>query len=52
MENRRRSGDKRRKIYIPKDVKLRAEIIRLHHDVPVVEHEGYWKTVELVTNYW
>ena len=41
------------KIYIPKDVELRAEIIQLHHDVPVVGHEGYWKTVELVTrNYW
>ena len=28
------------KIYIPKDVELRAEIIRLHHDVLAVEHRG------------
>ena len=41
------------KIYVPKDVKLRAEIIRLHHDVPAVGYGGRWKTVELVTrNYW
>jgi len=26
------------KIYVPKDVGLRAEIIRLHHDVLVAEH--------------
>jgi len=26
------------KVYVPKDNKLRAEIIRLHHDMPV---EGY-----------
>jgi len=41
------------KIYVPKDVELRAEIIRLHHDVPAAGHGGRWKTVELVTrNYW
>jgi len=41
------------KIYVPKDGKLRVEIIQLHHDVPVAEHGGRWKTVELVTrNYW
>ena len=41
------------KIYVPKDVELRTEIIWLHHDVLVAEHEGQWKTVELVTrNYW
>jgi len=28
---------------------LRAEIIRLHHDVLAVGHGGRWKTVELVT---
>ena len=28
------------KIYIPKDVKLRSEIIWLHHDVPVAGHRG------------
>ena len=41
------------KIYVPKDEELRVEIIRLHHDVPVAEHGGRWKMVELVTrNYW
>jgi len=41
------------KIYIPKDVELRAEIIWLHHDVLVAGHGGQWKMVELVTrNYW
>ena len=28
------------KIYIPKDVELRSEIIRLHHDVPVAGYGG------------
>ena len=37
------------KVYVPKDDKLRAEIIRLHHDMPVGGHRGQWKTVELVT---
>ena len=41
------------KVYIPKNEKLRTEIIQLHHDVPAVEHGGKWKTVKLVTrNYW
>ena len=41
------------KIYIPKDVKLRAEIIQLHHDVLAAGHRGRWKTIELVMrNYW
>jgi len=31
---------KERKIYIPKDNILRAEIIRLHHNIPVGEHRG------------
>jgi len=26
------------KIYVPKDEKLRAEVIRLHHDTPVEEY--------------
>ena len=44
---------KKGKIYIPKDMKLRAEIIWLHHDVPAARHGGQWKMVELVTrNYW
>jgi len=41
------------KVYVPKDNALRAEIIRLYHDIPVGGHEGQWKTVELVTrNFW
>ena len=28
------------KVYIPRDNKLRAEIIRLHHNIPVGEHRG------------
>ena len=28
------------KIYVPKDVELRAEIIRLHHNVPAAGHGG------------
>ena len=44
---------KKGKVYVPKDNILRAEIIRLHHDTPVGEHGGQWKTVELVTqNFW
>jgi len=31
---------KKRKIYVPKDEKLRIEIIQLHHDIPVAEHRG------------
>jgi len=27
------------KIYVPKDVELRVEIIQLHHDMPVAGHE-------------
>ena len=40
---------KERKIYVLKNVELKAEIIWLHHDVPVAGHGGCWKTVELVT---
>ena len=31
---------KERKVYIPKDEELRAEVIWLHHDVPAAEHGG------------
>ena len=31
---------KERKVYIPKDDKLRAEIIRLYHNILVGEHKG------------
>ena len=41
------------KVYVPKDEKLRTEIIWLHYDVLMAGHGGKWKTVELVTrNYW
>jgi len=41
------------KVYVPKDDRLRAEIIRLHHDTLVGGHRRQWKTVELVTcNFW
>ena len=44
---------KEEKMYIPKDEKLRVEVIQLHHDVPAVGHGGRWKIVELVMrNYW
>ena len=44
---------KERKVYVPKDDKLRIEIIRLHHNTPVGDHGGQWKTMELVTcNFW
>ena len=40
---------KERKVYVLKNKVLRVEIIWLHHDVPVVEHRGKWKMMELVT---
>jgi len=41
------------RVYVPKDEKLRVEIIQLHHDTPIAGHRGQWKMVELVTrNYW
>ena len=44
---------KKKKVYIPKDDRLRAEIIRLYHDIPVGGHRGQQKIVELVTyNFW
>jgi len=39
---------KEEKVYVPRDDKLRAEIIRLHHDMLIGGHGGQWKTVELV----
>ena len=43
---------KKERIYIPEG-ELRREIIQLHHDTPVGEHGGRWKTTELITrNYW
>ena len=41
------------KMYVPKDERLRAEVIRLHHDMPVGGHGEQWKMAELVTrNFW
>jgi len=41
------------KVYVPKNKKLRAEVIQLHHNVLAAGHGGRWKTVELVMrNYW
>jgi len=41
------------KVYVPKDDKLRAEIIRLYHNTPIGEYGRQWKTMELVTrNFW
>ena len=41
------------KVYVSKDKKLRAEVIWLHHNMPVGGHGGQWKTTELVTrNFW
>ena len=44
---------KEEKVYVLRDEELRAEVIRLHHDVPAAGHRGQWKMVELVMrNYW
>ena len=44
---------KEEKVYILKDDKLRAEIIRLYHDTLIEGHGKQQKTVELVTrNFW
>jgi len=41
------------KVYVPKDKKLRAEVIWLHHNTLVRGHGGQWKITELVTsNFW
>ena len=43
----------RGRVYVPKNDKLRLEIVRLHHDTPIGGHRGQWKTNKLVTrNYW
>jgi len=40
-------------VYVSKNEKLKAEIIRLHHNTPVERHREQWKTIELVTrNFW
>lgn len=43
----------RGKVYVPKDLELRKELVRLHHDIPAVGHPGRYKTLELLSrNYW
>ena len=37
------------RIYVPKDNKLRSDIIKKHHDVITAGHPGQFKTWELVT---
>ena len=44
---------KEERVYVPKNEKLRVEIIWLHHDIPIAGYGEQWKTIELVTrNYW
>jgi len=44
---------KDRKVYIPRDKRLRAEIIQLYYNTPVGEHKKQWKITELITrNFW
>ena len=44
---------KEEKVYVPRDKKLRVEIIWLYYDMPVGGHRGQQKIVELVTrNFW
>ena len=44
---------KERKVYVPKDEELRAEVIQLHYNVLAAGYGERWKIVELVTrNYW
>ena len=41
------------KVYVPKDVQLRHELVHLHHNTLIAGHLGQWKTLELVMhNYW
>ena len=41
------------RVYVPKDEKLKVEIIWLHHNMLITRHRRQWKMVELVTrNYW
>ena len=41
------------KVYVSKNIELRAEIIWLHYNAPMAGYGGRWKTMEMVTrNYW
>ena len=40
-------------VYVPKNDKLREDIIQLHHDPPTIEHSEVKQTEELIVrNYW
>ena len=44
---------KDRKVYVPRDEKLRVEVIQLYHDTLVEGYKGQWKMTELVTrDFW
>ena len=41
------------RLYVPRDKRLREDIIRAHHDTITAGHPGRYKTQELITrNYW
>ena len=43
----------RGKIYVPRDSQLRLNIVKAHHNYPVVGHPRQWKTTKLVAhNFW
>lgn len=43
----------RGKVYVPRDMDLRRQIVQAHHDSYSAGHPGRWKTLELVSrNYW
>jgi len=43
----------RGKIYMPRSLDLRRQIVALCHDTQIAGHPGCWKTLELVSrNYW
>jgi hypothetical protein len=43
----------RGKVYVPKDLQLCHDLVRLHHDARATGHPGRWKTLELVSrDYW
>jgi len=37
------------KVYMPKDEELRTEIIRLHYNVPMAGHGGWWSWLPEIT---
>ena len=40
---------KEEKVHVPKNDKLRLEIIQLYYDTLIEGHRGQWKMVKLVT---